>query len=221
MERFATIAHVHLVTLAVAEMRSGISGIAERTIISASELRAVTHNRRICKACIVKSFAESRDVAIHHVTRSHHVGTGSHLRNSGLCQKFKRWIVIHIAILDDAAMAMTHVFAKAHVRNHVQTRELFLDSTHGPLHNAILIISRSRHFVLVIRDTEQQNGLDAKRDTAFKFLQDFINRETELVRHGRDFFFDARSFNHEHRVNEGIGIYSSFCNHVADNFIST
>ena len=142
------------------------------------------------------------------------------MRKSGLRQKFKRRVVIHIAIfLDDTAMAMTHVFAKAHIGNHEQFRELHLDATHRTLHNSVVIVSGRSDFILIARISEQKNRLDAKRDAVFKFLQNFVNRETKLPRHRRDFFLDTLPLYHEHRVDERIWVHCGFRNHIADRFI--
>src|SRR5580658_1337490 len=74
---FAQVGSIHLIGAAVAELRGGVGGLAERAVESRGELGGVRKNRRVNEAGFVEGAADGGDAAIHHVGGGDDVDSGA------------------------------------------------------------------------------------------------------------------------------------------------
>jgi hypothetical protein len=77
---------------------------------------------------------------------------------------FQRRIVQNFpAVHHDAAMAVLHVFAQAHVRDDQQRRQFLFQQPHRLLDDAVLGVSAGSLRVFFVGNAEEQNGRHAER----------------------------------------------------------
>ena len=92
-----------------------------------------------------------------------------------LRQPFQRGVVIHVVVLDEAAVAVAGVFAVADVGHDQQVGGFAADGADGALHDAIVVIGAGRHFVLRFRQAEQDHAADAERMHFGALLHQFVD----------------------------------------------
>jgi hypothetical protein len=99
---------------------------------------------------------DGRDPSVHHVRRGHDISTGLSLARGCAGQKLQAHVVHDTAriLLHDAAMAVAHVLAQAHVRDYDQLRHRLLDRARCKLDDALGVIGSGRRLVLVRRHPE-------------------------------------------------------------------
>ncbi len=136
------------------------------------------------------SLADGADAAVHHVAGRDDVGAGFGVAGGGAGEEFERGVVqdadAAFVALDDAAMAVRHVFAQADVGDDQQFRQFLFEQAHGLLDDAVGGISAGGLGVLGIRDAEQQNGGHAEFMGAGGVADQFIGRKLENAGHGLD-----------------------------------
>src|SRR5579859_6209371 len=115
LEGFAGVGGIHLVAAAVAELRRGLRGFAERTIKTGAIFRGVGKNGDIFKFMFVEFFPNGGDAAVHHVGWRDDVGAGASVREGLLGEDGDRRIVGDVAVFNYAAVAVVGVFAEANV----------------------------------------------------------------------------------------------------------
>ena len=110
--------------------------------------------------------ADGQHAAVHHVRGGHDVGSGPGVGHGGSGQQVERGVVEHatcaVAFADQPAVAVRGVFAQTHVGNHHQIGPVFLEQTHGPLHNAVFGVSSAAPGIFGCGDAEQQHGFEAR-----------------------------------------------------------
>ena len=82
-QRLADVGRIHLVRLAVAELRRRRRGIAERAVERRAVLRRVRHDRGVLEAALVERPPNRADAAVHHVRRRDDIGAGHRVRHGG------------------------------------------------------------------------------------------------------------------------------------------
>ena len=92
-QRLLPVGAVHLIAFAVAEARRRVSRIPERSVIGGGKFRAVSHDRRLGKACPVEPFPYGRHPAVHHIRGRCHIRTGLHKTHRHLHQIGQRLVV--------------------------------------------------------------------------------------------------------------------------------
>jgi hypothetical protein len=105
-ECVAAVAHVELVRAAVAELRRGVRGVAERAVVVGRELGAVAHDGREVEARAVERGAQVRDAAVVHVGGRDAGGAGLHVAHAERGERgVRRGEVLAAARVVDAAVA--------------------------------------------------------------------------------------------------------------------
>ena len=114
-----------------------------------------------------------------------------------------------------AAMAVTHVFAKADVGDDDKVRGLLLDRADGVLHDALFGIRSAGLLVFFLRDTEKQNRLQTSVLRVSCFIDNFLERQLENAGHRFDgaAFVDLRA--HEQRQDKVVRVEIGLTNEVA------
>ncbi len=133
----STLAGIHLVAAAVAELRRGVGGLAERAVEPRAVLHRVRHDADAVEAALVEGRADGGDAAVHHVRRRHEVGAGGGVRQRGLHQPLHGGVVDDLVAFDDAAVAVRRVLAQAHVGHHHQRRRGALQRANRFLHRRV------------------------------------------------------------------------------------
>ncbi len=184
---FAPVGRIHLVAAAVAELRGRFGGLAERPVEDRGEFGRVGKNRDLLEAVGVQRLADGRHAAVHHVGRRHDVGAGAGVGKRGLGQPLQGGIVIHVAILDVAAVAVAGVLAIAHVGDHQQLGRLAADGADGALDDAIVVVGARGHFVLGFRQAEENHAADAERLHFGALLHQLVHGQLVVIRAWRRF----------------------------------
>ncbi len=74
-------------------------------------------------------------------------------------KKFERFVVIHVAVLDNPAMTVVCVLTQANVSYyHDVVAEELLYNANRLLNNPVFGIGTASNFIFLLRDTEKENG---------------------------------------------------------------
>jgi hypothetical protein len=101
-------------------------------------------------------------------------------------------------------MAMAHVFAQAHIRDHDQLGTTGLDRTNGLLHDPAFRVGEGCLLVFFFRNAEEQDGLQSEIAAALCLLCDVPERELEYSRHAGDRFPGCDPLADKKRQNEVV-----------------
>src|ERR1022692_1472416 len=104
----------------------------------------------------------------------------------------------------DAAVAMAHVFAQANIRDHDQLGASGFDRSDGLLHDAVFRIRGCCLLVFLLRNAEEQYGLQSQIVGALRFVGYFRERELKNARHARNWLPRRYSFADKKRENEVV-----------------
>src|SRR5436190_1368770 len=116
----------------------------------------------------------------------------------------------------DAAMAVAHVFAQANIGDYDQFRASSLDGADGLLHDAVVGIGRFRLIVLLVWNTEKQDGLESQIVGPLRFVGHFREGQLENPRHARDRLPRGDPFADEKRENEIVNAEPCLANEIAE-----
>ena len=134
---FAGVGGIHLVAAAIAELRRGLRGFAERAVEGGAVFCGVGEDREILEFVVVEFAADGGDAAVHHVGGSDDVGAGARVREGLLGEDCERGVVGDFAVFDDAAVAVVGVFAEADVGDDDEIEIGFADGFDGALDDAL------------------------------------------------------------------------------------
>ena len=143
-ERFATVARVLLVALAVAAAHDrDVDGIAERAVERRGVLGGVGEDGGARVAGGVEGGADRRDLPIHHPARRGDVGAGVGLRPRRPRVELEGGVVVDVTVgTDDAAVAVVGVLVDAQVGDqHHLVSDLGPQVGERQLHDAVGIPS--------------------------------------------------------------------------------
>ena len=105
----------------------------------------------------------SRRPAVHHVATARRVRAGLRVRDGGSREKRQRGVVVHLAVADDAAVAMRRVLVEANVRHDGELRDLPLQAADRFLQRAGVVPGLRARFVLALRGVpEEDDGGNAE-----------------------------------------------------------
>jgi hypothetical protein len=161
-------------------------------------------------------FSNGPHPAVHHVRRRHDVRAGAGVRERRFRQPLERGVVIHVAVDDVAAVSVAGVFAVADVGDDQQPRRLFAQGADGPLHDAIVIVCAGGHFILGLRQAEENHAADAQRLHFGTFLDQFVDGHLIIAGHGADFAPHALAGADEQRQDELRRLHVRFADQVAN-----
>ena len=198
----AAVGRVHLVAAAVAELGRGVGRLAERSVEDRGELGGVGKDGGALVAAGVQRPADGPHAAVHHVGGRHDVGARAGVRNGGLGQPLEGGVVIHVAVLDVAAVAVAGVFAIADVGDDQQALGLPADGADGALHDAVVVVGAGGHLVLEFRQAEQDHAADSQRLDFGALLDQLVDRHLVIAGHGADLAADALARADEQRQDE-------------------
>ena len=115
----------------------------------------------------------------------------------------------------DAAVAMAHVFAQTNIRDHNQLGAAGLDRADGLRHDAVFRIRGCCLLVLLLRNAEEQNGLQPEIAGALRFIGCVRERELKNARHARDWLPRRQSFADKKGKNEVVRAELGFANEIS------
>lgn len=115
----------------------------------------------------------------------------------------------------NAAMAMTHVFAQANICDHDQLGAPGFDRTDRLLHDAVFRVGRTGQFVLVLRNTKEQNGLKAEIVGALRFRRRLCDGKLKNARHARDWLPPRHTFADKKRKHEIVRTELCFADEIS------
>ena len=125
----------------------------------------------------VQLLTDGAHAAVHHIRRSHHIGTRLHMRQSGSAQQFQGGVIVHVVSAEHAAVSVRCVLAHAYIRDVIQLRKQTLCFPQGTLHNTVLGIRLASLFVLYRRNSEKHHV----SDTCFCDLLQLISHAVHTV----------------------------------------
>ena len=190
---------------AVAELRRGVGGLAERAVEPRAVLRRVRHDADAVEAALVERRADGGDASVHHVRRHHEVGAGRGVRQRGLHQPLHGGVVDDLVALDDAAVSVRRVLAQAHVGRDHQRRRGALDRANRFLHRRV---GGRRLRPAASLCAGRPKSITARMPSASRgvgFAHGFVHRQLRHARHRRDRPPHAAAFADEERIDERVG----------------
>src|SRR3984957_20058003 len=154
-QRLARVSRIHLIAAAVAELRSGLRGFAERAVEARAILRGIRQDRDIFEAILVELRANRAHAAVHHVGRRDHVGARARVRKSGVGKTREARVVQNLSIFHHAAVPVARVFAKAHVGDDQQIELRFFYRFNRSLDRALRVGCAGTQFVFFLGQAEE------------------------------------------------------------------
>ena len=208
---FAEVGTVHLVGATVAELRSGVGGVAEGAVEGGGEFRGVAEDGRVVFAGFVDCCAHGGDAAIHHVAGCDDVSTGFGEGCRGFCEESYAGVVFYFEMIavavDEAAMAVRGVFAEADVCDDDE-RLCFaggLDCAEASLDDAVGCPGSGALLVFFGGNAEEQNSADSEIGAGFDLLERLIDGEIKDAGHAADLAANTFALADKKRINESAG----------------
>ena len=125
----------------------------------------------------------------------------------GLGQPLQGGVVVHVAILDVAAVAVAGVLAITDVGDDQEHVGNFpSDGAEGALHDAVLVVGAGGHVVLGFGQSEENDAADAERLDFDALLDHLVDGHLVVTGHGADFAADALAGADEKREDELAGV---------------
>ena len=156
-ERLARVRGIHLVAAAVALLRRRLGHVAEGAVEGRRVLRGVGDDRRLGQR-----LADRTDAAVHHVARRDGVGARVDVRDRRPREEVERLVVHDLAVAQDAAVAVRGVLAEADVGDQDELRLLAPQRAECALDDPVVLPRARALLVLLLRDAEEEQGLDAE-----------------------------------------------------------
>src|SRR6266478_3956790 len=215
---FAGVGGIHLVGTAVAELRSGLRGFAEGAVEAGAVFGGVGKNHHVFEFVFVEFFADGGDASVHHVGRSDDVGAGAGMGQGLLGKNGDGGVVGNVAVLDDAAVTVIGVLAKANVGDDEKFEIGFADGFDGALDYSLGGERTRAARVLRFRKAEQDDSGNSE-GLHFPALFDNLIRGLLInVRHGADFLADFAAGTDEHGIDEAGSGKLRFADKPAESF---
>ena len=118
----------------VAKLRTGLSGVAERTVERRSVLHGIRENPRVGQSGRLEGGADGRDAPVHHVGCTDVIGAGFPVRSSDVDQHVDGRIVDDFTVVHEPAVTVVGGGAQAHIGHHHKVVTVFgLEFHHGPM----------------------------------------------------------------------------------------
>ncbi len=93
-------------------------------------------------AFVVQRGSDRLHPSVHHVAGRDHVRAGTRVRECGPRQQLEGRIIIYFSILEDPAVTVVCVLAQAHVGDHDQIGDLFLQRARRVLNRSLVVPGR-------------------------------------------------------------------------------
>src|SRR4029078_3753274 len=90
-------------------------------------------------------------------------------------EKLEREVVDDLVPVDDAAMAVRRVLAKADVGEEDHLRRALGHGAQGLLDDAVLVVGARGRFVLLLRDAKEEDGADAEAHELLRLVSETID----------------------------------------------
>lgn len=135
-------------------------------------------------------------------------------------QELQGLVVVHVAVLDDAAVAVVGVLAHADVGDDRQPRHLFLQGPDRLLNDAVLGVGVAANGVLGLGDAEQDHRRHSQFINLLGLGHDMLDGLLVNARHGGNFFPDARAEGGKHRIDQVGGGEGGLADHPAENLLA-
>ncbi len=208
-QRLVAVGGVHLVGafVALAQARGRADRVAERAVIGRRILGRVGQDAHVHEAGFVERMANPADTAIHHVGGRDHIAAGSRLHNGLQAEHVHGFVVDHVAVAQQAIVAMAGVGIEGHVAHDADVGHRGLHGAHGPA-DEVLPVQR---FVAVGRlafrrcGRKQSDGRDAQVARLLHGFHEQIERQPIDARHRGHRRALLRSFLNEDRPDEIVG----------------
>ena len=217
--RFPGVGRVHLVAAAVTELGSRTGGYPEGSVEGRSVLGGVTHDRHIFVTVVVQGVADGFHLPVHHGRWRNHVGAGLYLCYGRSGQQFQRGVVVHLTVVDDAAVAVVGVLAHAHVGDNHHAGYFFLDGPDRFLDYSFRVVSFGAHRVLLRRQSKEQHGGNPQGGRLGNVKYQLIYREVKAAGHGFYGLAQSLTVGNEHRVDKVGRRQGGFTDHSPERFV--
>src|SRR4051812_27113178 len=97
-------------------------------------------------------------------------------------------------------MTMARVFAHADVSDEQKITDIFTNRPQRSLNNSVLVVAIGPDFVLVFRQSEQNDSANASGLRLFRDFDRIVDRQIELSRHRTDFFPNLFTWTYKDRI---------------------
>ena len=140
----------------------------------------------------------------------------------GLAQQLEGAVVVDGgAGIQRTAVSVGGILAHTNVGDAVDLRVVLLDDAQSGLDSAILLPCGGAKLILVGRDAEQQNFVDARCQQLLDLLADAVRAVMILVDQGGNLLLDAAAFADKDRVNQRGFAQAGFPRKLPDIFIDS
>ena len=194
-ERLTGVGRVHLMCLAVAELRRSLRGFPERPIKSGGVLHRVGHDRQVLKTNLIKRRPDRRNHPVHHPAWGNEVRSRLRMRHGHPAENLQGLVVQNVPLgqvrmrdrpdsaVDQSAMTMIGVFTKTHVGDDDQVRPFGLDGPHGLLDDTVRRVVFFADGVLTLRNAEENQRPYPAFRGAPHFIQNAVERPLVYAGH--------------------------------------
>ena len=155
------------------------------------------------EARLVEALADRPHPPVHHVRGGDDVGARLRVRDGHPGEQRQGRVVLHLAVLDDAAVAVRGVLAQAHVGDDQQLLAGGADRADRLLHDAVVGVALGAHRVLGRGQAEEDHPADPQLLDLLGLARHLVDREVEAAGQRRDLAAQPLAGGHEERVDRG------------------
>ena len=130
------------------------------------------------------------------------MGARLRVRDRHAREQLERRVVLHLAVLDDAAVAVRGVLAQAHVRHHQQLLAGRADRADRLLHDAVVGVALGADRVLGRGQPEQDHAADPELLDLLRLARHLVDRQVVAAGQRRDLAPQPLAGRHEQRVDQ-------------------
>ncbi len=149
-------------------------------------LRGVGDDRGVVEPLSVEARAQRGDLSVHHRARSHDVSSCLGVGDRRAGQQWQGRVVVDSIAGDDAAVAMTCVFAQAHVGGKHERELRSLELAERFRHRSAVVRSAFAARVLHVGYPEKQDAAHTERGQALSLDDGEVGAQTGMALEGRD-----------------------------------
>ena len=143
------------------------------------------------------------------------MGARLRVRDRHAREQLERRVVLHLAVLDDAAVAVRGVLAQAHVRHHQQLLAGRADRADRLLHDAVVGVALGAERVLGRGQPEQDHAADPELLDLLSLARHLVDRQVVAAGQRRDLAPQPLAGRHEQRVDQVRGRERRLAHHRA------
>ena len=225
MQGLVGVAGIHLVgrLVALAEVRPGSHGIAERAVERRRVLRRIRQDAHVDMVAGVQRAPEGAHAPVHHVGRRDHIGAGLCVSKRLLLQDGNRFVVQHITRrVDEAVLPMAGVGVERDVGDDAHLRKAGLHFANASGHQAFRIecFLGTERLAGSLDDREKRDRGNPEGECLLYDREERVDRPAAHAGHGGHRLDGVPALEHEHGQDQVVGRQAALAREAAREIVA-